>query len=237
MAGYDELIERFQLSVIPNWHRSLVATGNTHRVDTSAGITEEVYPGRYWPGDTLGDHLQFALKYDGTNLAILASVFRVAPMKEIQEYVQSTPRGKYARRVWFLYEMLTGSKLPLADLKTGGYIDLLDAGKYYTVHESRRVRRQRINDNLLGNARFCPTIRRTETLRTFEVADLPARCQRIVAQYPPELLRRAMSYLREAPAAIPVRCVALAARDLPTRPHPGPTSPPLSHCCHAHHHP
>ena len=195
VAGYGALVERFRLDVMPNWHLSLVATGNTRRVDTTAGVTEEVYPARYWPGDTLGDHLQFALKYDGTNLAILAGVFRMAPQKEIQKYVESTPRGKYARRVWFLYEMLTGAVLPLADLKTGGYIDLLDPDIYYTVTQPRQVRRQRINDNLLGDARFCPTIRRTESLRAFEAADLPARCRKTVAQYPPELLRRAMSYL------------------------------------------
>jgi hypothetical protein len=195
LAGYGALVERLRLDVIPNWHRSLVSTRNTHRVDATAGVTEEVYPARYWPGDTLGDHLQFAIKYDGTNLAILASVFRAAPQKEIKAYVESTPRGKYARRVWFLYEMLTGVELPLADLKTGGYIDLLDPDKYYTVSEPRQVRRQRVNDNLLGDARFCPVIRRTESLRAFEDADLPARCRKTVAQYPPELLRRAMSYL------------------------------------------
>ena len=122
-TGYDALIERFRLDVLPNWHRSLVATGNTHRLSTTAGVTEEVYPARYWPGETLGDHLQFAIKYDGTNLAILASVFKVAPQTEIQQYVQSAPRGKYTRRVWVLYEMLTGSERPLADLKTGGYVD------------------------------------------------------------------------------------------------------------------
>ncbi len=33
---------------------------------------------------------------------------------------------------------------------------------------------------------------------------------------------------KDAPAVIPVRRVALAARELPTRPHTGPTSPPLS---------
>jgi Fic family protein len=194
-TGYDALIERFRLDVLPNWHRSLVATGNTHRLSTTAGVTEEVYPARYWPGETLGDHLQFALKYDGTNLAILASVFKVAPQKEIQQYVQSTPRGKYTRRVWFLYEMLTGSELPLADLKTGGYVDLLDPDRYYTVTGPRQVRRQRINDNLCGDARFCPTIRRTEILRSLEAANLPARCRKIMAEYSPELLRRAMRYL------------------------------------------
>lgn len=194
-AGYGALIARFQLDVIPNWHRSLVAIGNSHKVDTTAGVTEEVYPARYWPGDTLGDHLEFALKYDGTNLAILASVFKVAPQKEVQQYVASAPRGKYARRLWFLYEMLTGSALPLEDLKTGGYIDLLGSDEYYTVTTPHPVRRQRVNDNLLGDSRFCPIIRRTDALREFEKADLPARCQKIVSSYSPQLLKRAMSYL------------------------------------------
>ncbi|MBT7068022.1 MAG: Fic family protein [Verrucomicrobia bacterium] len=195
VAGYGALIERFGLDALPNWHRSLVAPGNTHRVDTIAGVTEEVYPARYWPGDTLGDHLQFALKYDGTNLAILATVFQMAPLGEIQHYIASAPRGKYTRRVWFLYEMLTGVELPLADLKSGGYIDLLDPDEYYTVAGARQVRRQRINDNLLGGVGFCPTVRRTEILQSFEDANLPARCRKLVARYSPELLRRAMSYL------------------------------------------
>jgi len=194
-AGYRVLIARLRLDVIPNWHQSFVANGNSHRVHTTAGVIEEVYPVRYWPGDMLGDHLEFALKYDGTNLAILASVFREAPQNEIQEYVAAKPRGKYARRLWFLYELLTGSALPVEDLKTGGYIDLLDPDEYYTVATPHPVRRQRINDNLLGDSRFCPTIRRTETLRAFEKTDLPARCQRIVARYSPHLLKRAMSYL------------------------------------------
>ena len=194
-AGYRALIARFHLEVIPNWHQSFVATGNTRRTDTTAGVTQEIYPARYWPGDSLGDHLEFALKYDGANLAILASVFDAAPVEEIRQYVASAPRGKYARRVWFLYEMLTGSSLPLEDLKTGGYIDLIEPAECYTVARPRPVRRQRINDNLLGDARFCPMIRRTETLRAYEQADLPARCRKIVSGYPPQLLKRALSYL------------------------------------------
>lgn len=195
LAGYGAIIDRFHLEVIPNWHRSFVAAGNTRRIATAEGMTEEVYPARYWPGDTLGDHLEFALKYDGTNLAILASVFKAAPMEEVRQYVASAPRGKYARRLWFLYEMLTGGCLPLEDLTTGGYIDLIEPDEYYTVTSPRPVRRQRINDNLLGDARFCPTIRRTDVLRAFEEADLPVRCRTIVSNYSPQLLRRAMNYL------------------------------------------
>ena len=31
----------------------------------------------YWPGDSDFDHLEFALEYDGTNLALLAELFTV----------------------------------------------------------------------------------------------------------------------------------------------------------------
>lgn len=131
LAGYAALVTQFHLEVIPNWHKSFVASGNSHRVEMAGGMIEEVYPARYWPGDRLSDQLEFALKYDGTNLAILASIFEVAPRREIKDYIVSKPRGKYARRLWFLYEMLTSSRLPLKDLQTGGYIDLLEPDEYY----------------------------------------------------------------------------------------------------------
>ena len=194
-SGYAELIGRYDLEVIPNWHRSSVTASGIHRVRYHAGIIEEVYPPKYWPGNTLGDHLEFALKYDGTNLAILGSLFQQIAEDDLLEYVHSKPTGKYARRLWYLYEYLTGRTLPLNDLPRGNYVDLLEPEAYYTLTPGRRVRRQRINDNLLGNSRFCPTVRRTDVLRDFEAADLPSRCRRIVSRYAPELLQRSLSYL------------------------------------------
>lgn len=195
LAGYAALIQRYDLDVIPNWHKSLVTASGIHRIDSSGGVIEEVYPSKYWPGDTLGEHLEFALKYDGTNLAILASLFQKAKEEDLLEYVRSKPTGKYARRLWFLYESLTGRALPLDDLKRGNYIDLLEPDEYYAVTPDRQIRRQRINDNLLGDSRFCPTVRRTDTLRDFETADLPKRCRQVVSSYSPELLKRALGYL------------------------------------------
>ncbi|MCY2924696.1 MAG: Fic family protein [Planctomycetota bacterium] len=195
-AGYTALTERLGLHVIPNWHKSFVAMGGgTQRTHVTGGLVQETYTPRYWPGDGLGDQLEFALKYDGTNLAILASLFLAMDTKDFAAYVQSRPMGKYARRLWYLYELITGQRLPVADLTSGNYVDLLDPETHYTVQRPRQVRRQRINDNLLGDSRFCPTIRRTESLRRFEAVDLRQRCQQVVAAYPPELLKRALSYL------------------------------------------
>lgn len=194
-AGYAAIVGNLGLRIIPNWHASIVATGGTHRIESAGGVVTETYTSRYWPGDGLGDQLEFALKYDGVNLAILASIFRAVGATQIAAYVRTKPMGKYARRIWYLYELITGEKLPLDDLKRCSYVDLLESDLYVTSSRSKRIGRQGINDNLLGDGRFCPTIRRTETLRRFEATDLRKRCQQVVAAYPAELLKRALSYL------------------------------------------
>ena len=195
LTGYAELIKRYDLDVIPNWHKSIVTESGIHRKDSSGSVIEEVYPSKYWPGDTLGDHLEFALKYDGTNLGILALLFQKISKENLLEYIRFKSTGKYSRRLWFLYEFLTGKRLPLDDLKQGNYINLLEPDEYYTLTTLRQVRRQRINDNLLGDKYFCPLIRRTDTLRDFETADLPKRCRQVLSGYSPELLKRALAYL------------------------------------------
>jgi hypothetical protein len=79
-AGYAALVERYGIEAIPNWHKSMVAASGIHRSVSTGGVVEETYPAKYWPGSELGDQIEFALKYDGTNLAILASLFRVVAM-------------------------------------------------------------------------------------------------------------------------------------------------------------
>jgi len=195
LAGYAFLIERYGFSALPNWRTSSVSPTGTLRSTIQAGQVESIYPQSYWPGDGTGDHLEFALKYDGVNLGLLLALFDVAPADEIAAWISSKPTGKYVRRVWFLYEFLTGRELPLPDLTKGNYTPLLEPDRYYTVEPGRRVQRQRVIDNLLGGKDFCPIIRRTEKLAAMEGINLRKRCEEVVTSYPPELLRRALSYL------------------------------------------
>ena len=195
LAGYAILIEKYGLSTLPNWHTSSVSPTGTLRSTVQDGQVESVYPQSYWPGDGIGDHLEFALKYDGVNLGILSALFDVVPADEIATWINSKPTGKYARRIWFLYEFLTGQKLPLPDLTKGNYTPLLELDRYYAVVPGRRMQRQRVIDNLLGGKDFCPVIRRTEKLAAMEGISLRKWCEEAVTSYPPELLRRALSYL------------------------------------------
>ncbi len=93
-AGYAALVERYGVDVIPNWHASRVAGRGVHRIRSHAGVVEETFPARYRPGDTPGDQLEFALKHDGTNLAILATLFgkdaggRRARLRPVQAHRQ-----------------------------------------------------------------------------------------------------------------------------------------------------
>jgi hypothetical protein len=84
--------------------------------------------------------------------------------------------------------------LPIKDLTQGNYVNLVDPEDYYT-YRGKRVPRQRIRDNLLGDRRFCPTIRRTPRLSQFEASNLSERCRQIMKEYPLELLKRALSHL------------------------------------------
>jgi hypothetical protein len=128
-------------------------------------------------------------------MGILSALLETVTAVEITSWIISKPTGKYTRRIWFLYEFLTGKKLSLPDLTKGNYIELLEASRYYTIAPGRRVQRQRVIDNLLGGPSFCPVIRRTEKLATMEGIDLRQRCEELVTAYSPELLRRALSYL------------------------------------------
>lgn len=180
---------------MPNWHRSMVSTTGTHSSKIQDGFVDEVFRTQYWPGETIGDHLKFALKYDGVNLALLARIFEKAPVEVLIEYITSKPTGKYARRIWFFYEFLTGKHLPIEDMTTGNYVDALEPDDYYTVQSGERFPRHRIVDNLLGPRAFCPVVRKTEKLLELDSTVLHKRCEEIVSAYPPQLLRRALGYL------------------------------------------
>ena len=194
-VGYTYLLEKFELNRISHWHRSYISTATVCRSKHQDGDVEDIYPDSYWPGDYIGNHLEFALKYDGVNFGYLAAIFERVEERDIVQYIQSKPTGKYARRIWFFYEFLTEKTLAVADLTQGNYIEALESDRYYVVTTGERVQRQRIINNLLGDEKFCPLVRRTDPLKKMELIDLHKRCENIVAAYPETLLRRALSYL------------------------------------------
>lgn len=99
-AGYAALIDAYDLQVpLP---RTLSATGERHRTFEREGW--RILSPRHAPQPNLEDHLVFAFKYEGLDLAVLKRLFLTTGPAPIERIVRSTPTGSYARRDWFLYE-------------------------------------------------------------------------------------------------------------------------------------
>lgn len=161
-AGYAALIQCHRLAV-PAPDR-LCATGSKRRKRESGRW--QLFAPRYQPEDTLKGHLTFALKYEGLDLMVLESLFKGIDSREIVNLVKEEPTGRYSRRIWFLYEWLTGEHLDLDDATQGNYVPLVNDRLQYAA-VPRDSRRHRVRNNLPGTREFCPLIRRTETLDRF----------------------------------------------------------------------
>ena len=196
-AGYQFLLQSLGIKGLPNWHQSFVAYGNSSQCMMADGQVIEVFRSQYWPGDTIGEHLEFALKYDGVNPQLLFLIFQRMDLSLLVAYIQSKPTSKYTRQLWFWYEYLLNERLPLEDATSGNYVEMLDSRQYYTLSSaaSKRSKRHRVIDNLLGVSNFCPIVRRTEKLEQNNPVEIHSRCTKIQEQYSPEYLKRALGFL------------------------------------------
>ena len=144
------------------------------------------------------EHSLFALKHEGLSLPILCELFttvkRAEMERELTRSVQATPTGQYHRRLWYLYEWMTGRTLRLPATTLATYIPLLDPDEYYTGAETRHPR-QRIIDNLPGNREFCPLVRKSAVLAARTSSALRMRVDAIVDSYDAALLARAISFI------------------------------------------
>lgn len=189
-AGYAALIDLFRLAVpLP---RTLSAIGERHRVIEQEGW--RILTPRHAPRSNLDGHLTFALKYEGLDLAVLKRLFVATTPSEIEAIVRARPTGSYARRLWFLYEWLTGRRLDLPDARQGTYVPVVDADQQWAI-AGKNSSRQRVKNNLPGTPNFCPLVFRTKQLKQFIAMDLPRRAQAVVASVPRDLLARAAAFL------------------------------------------
>ncbi len=189
-AGYAALIDAYRLPVpLP---RTLTAIGERHRILEQEGW--RIMTPRHAPRQSLDGHLTFALKNEGLDLAVLKRLFEAVGPERIEALVREAPTGSYARRIWFLYEWLTGARLSLPDATGGRYVDALDTDLQYGI-EGETAARYRVRNNLPGSPDFCPLVFRTEAIDRFLALDLAARAQEVVAAVPRDLLARTAAFL------------------------------------------
>ncbi|MCK5869686.1 MAG: hypothetical protein KAG45_03420, partial [Methyloprofundus sp.] len=157
LAGYAALIAGHGLLVpAPDY---LCAIGTKHKRYEKGRW--RIFTPRHKPNDSLHNHLTFALKHEGIDLAVLKALFVTTKPEAIIDIVRSEPTGAYSRRLWFLYEWLCGNELDIEDATQGNFVAIINDTLQYPG-PSHNSKRHRVRNNLPGTREFCPLIRRTE---------------------------------------------------------------------------
>jgi hypothetical protein len=194
-VGGQWLKEKFNLVNYTLTHSSYIGD-NADLTVTSKGNIDQTFGRKYAVkhGDDPLDHVEFYLKYDDLNLDFLKAVFTHVPAADIETFINNSPASKYARKIGFYYEFLTDNKLVLDRPLSGNYIELLDIKKYMPG-QSEPVTRWRVHNNLLGTRFYCPVVRKTRELEELLSGDLSEQINKLKADYPEEIFRRATNYL------------------------------------------
>ena len=151
---------------------------------------------RHRPPNTLEGQIVFALKWEGLDLGVLGALFKVVKPEEISELVRATPTGSFARRIWFLYEWLTGRELDVPDPGKVRLVNVVDTEQQVGLNKGTASPRHKVIDNLPGTRRFCPMIGWTQALRAAVLKGLDVRAREIIGRTRKDLITRAAAFLR-----------------------------------------
>jgi Fic family protein len=192
IEGYAAIIHAFKLNVPIPEEITLISNKNRkYRKDSWNVLTP-----KHKPEDSLYNQLIFAFKYEGINLLLLKKLFEKLKEPDILKIIQIEPTGQYSRKIWFLYEWLTGNKLkiPNAGTKTK-YTPVIDEKLQYALANGEKSARHRIINNLPGTSDFCPLIRKTPKLEQYISNGLSKQKTNYLKDIHKDILQRASAFL------------------------------------------
>lgn len=195
-VGYARLIEQFQLLARPPMSVAVIDSAVKGRQTAQSGEAEVMrFEPRYRAAPDLISQLQFALRYEGLNLEVLALLFEKTGHAEIEKYLTQQPESTFARRLGYLYEWLTTNKIDAQVAPRAAYVPVLDEKLQFGLSGGDRDPKFRVINNLPGSPRFCPLVRKTTFLETMVKKDLKRRTIEKLSKYDAYLLRRAAAFL------------------------------------------
>jgi Fic family protein len=191
--GHAWLRRHFGLKTLPSAVESFIVPGGRHTRIEGAQTIEE-YQRSYAPGDTVTDHLRFALRHEPLDLGLMVAALKACDPRDLETWIRSQPTGTFSRRAWFLYETFTGRTLDVPDATIGNYADALDAERH-VVGVRQLSQRHRVADNLLGGRKLCPMVRLTPRLKQQIGNRIDKQARELIESYDPATLARAINYL------------------------------------------
>ncbi len=195
VVGYQYLIDSLGLRVLPLARQARVAP--VQRVQALDGVLQ-VPAGVAPQSDRPLEHLLFALKHEGTDLAVVSAAFDHLSAQDLLVELAVHPSGGFIRKACYLWERLRGEDLTTTRAE-GVVVDLFDPEKYLVDAIGVRDPKWRVNFNGLGNWDMCPVVRRTEAIEAMLTDDVLGKAAKALRAIAPEMLERAMAwaYLNE----------------------------------------
>lgn len=193
--GYQHLIATHRLGVLPPQQHAMVAP--VQRVQYVGGMIQ--VPSSVAPNsDRPIDHLLFALKHEGTDLAIIAALLPHLDPADLLAELAKRPSGGYIRKACYVWERLSGQTLDGVS-GTGVPVKLFDETRHVVSTSSTRDAKWRVDFNGLGSWAMCPSIRRTPAIEAALANDVLKRAREVFSEIDPEMMDRAMAwaYLNE----------------------------------------
>lgn len=191
LAGYSALINQHDLPLpLP---RRLAAIGRRRSPPSSDQWL--LLNNRHAVPSTLGEQLEFAFRHEGVNLSVLSALFDVIPKQELEAWITAAPGGATTRRVWFIYEWMTGQLLDVPPVPKIRAIPVIDRDKQFGLEGGNRSARHSVVDNLPGTREFCPLVWRTSKLDAFESDGFDQRALEVVRRTHPDVIARAAAFL------------------------------------------
>ncbi|MCT9123048.1 Fic family protein [Cupriavidus gilardii] len=193
--GYKWLSDHYRVVPVQDFQITS-ALGPARRTVVVDGRVQEIYPATAAQPLTLRGQLSYALRHEGVHLEFLSRLFEVLSVEELSAWLAQERTGQYARRAGFLYEWLTGRKLPDACVATAGnYVDAISSDDYFAAVRPVNNPRWRVRDNLPGTPEFCPLVRRTGAIQAAEKYDCAAALEELNAEFGHDVLMRSAVWL------------------------------------------
>src|SRR5262245_44460127 len=112
--GLVGVIEELNLQTpLPAVRSSVIARARRTHVDHD--VVYERYP-RNYATNSLYENLKFAMRYEPVDLGVLKAAFEKIDARNLANWVGEESTSMYARKIWYLYELLTGKALDLPDV-------------------------------------------------------------------------------------------------------------------------
>jgi hypothetical protein len=150
------------------------------------------------------EHVLFALKHEGVDLAILAEALAHVAPQQLINMLQASPNGIYLRKAAFLFEAFV-APLDYQPSIGSAVVPLFDPAQYVTGPAIRNSR-WRIDFNGLGTLEYCATVRRTAEIERLLAEDILGQAGTFIDSLPADMLDRAVqwAYLSETQSSFAI---------------------------------